>query len=154
MDPALQRIDKLTEQRYPLVYFETLRSAHVTDMFKSLSLATSKAIYHWTPDSGMYRMDASHIMIPRTQSPRHLLEHIYGTPHFGVYLLSNFKEALKERQNIDLLKKIIAGYKDRPKMIILMGNELDIPAELRPLVAHIRHAVRAEAHTDSTRKAG
>jgi hypothetical protein len=154
MEPTLQRIDKLTEQRYPLVYFDTLRSAHVTDKFKSLSLATTKAIYHWTPDNGLYRMDASHIMIPRTQSPRHLLELIYGTRHFGVYLLSNFEEALKEQRNIDLLKKIIAGYKDKPKMIILMGNEMDIPAELRPLVAHIRHTMRADTHTDTSRKAG
>jgi hypothetical protein len=153
MDPALQRIDKLTEQRYPLVYFETLRSAHVTDMFKSLSLATSKAIYHWTPDSGLYRMDASHIMIPRSQSPRHVLELIYSTLHFGVYLLSDFDEALKEPGNVDLLKKIIAGYNDNPKMIIFMGNGINIPAELRPSVAHIRHTMRADTHADSPRKA-
>lgn len=154
MDPALQRIDELTEQRYPLVYFETLRSAHVTDMFKSLSLATSKAIYHWTVDNGLYRMDASHIMIPRSQSPRHLLELINGTPHFGVYLLSDFGEALKEQHNIDLLKKIIAGYSNNPKMIIMTGNEMNIPAELRPSTAHIRHAVRASSHEATTRKAG
>jgi hypothetical protein len=154
MDPALQRIDKLTEQRYPLVYFETLRSAHVTDMFKSLSLATSKAIYHWTPESGLYRMDASHIMIPRTQSPRHLLELIYGTPHFGVYLLSNFDEALKDQRNIDLLKKIIAGYENKPKMIIMLGSEMNIPGELRPSVAHIRHTMRSDTQADSPRKAG
>lgn len=154
MDPALQRIDNLTEQAYSLVYFETLRSAQVTDMFKSLSLASSKAIYHWTPDNGLYRMDASHIMIPRSQSPRHLLELIHGTPHFGVYLLSNFEEALKEPQTVDLLKKIIAGYNSNPKMIIMMGNEMDIPAELRPSVAHIRHTVRADTQQDSPRKVG
>ena len=154
MNPALQRIEKLTEQRYPLVYFETLRSAHITDIFKSLSLATSKAIYHWTPDNGLYRMDASHIMIPRSQNPRHLLELIHGTPHFGVYLLSNFEEALKEQRNIDLLKKIIAGYSDNPKMLILVGNEINIPAELRPSVAHIRHAMRTSTQEGVTRKAG
>jgi hypothetical protein len=154
MDPALQRIDKLTEQRYPLVYFETLRSAHVTEMFKSLSLATSKAIYHWTPDSGLYRMDASHIMIPRSQSPRHLLELIQGTPHFGVYLLSDFGEAVNEQPIIDLIKKIIAGYSDNPKMIVMMGKDMNIPAELRPSVAHIRHTVRSNSETDSSRKAG
>lgn len=154
MDPALQRIDRLTEQRYPLVYFETLRSAHVTDIFKSLSLATSKAIYHWVADSGLYRMDASHIIIPRSQNPRHLLELIYGTPHFGVYLLSDFGDALKEQQNIDLLKKIIGAYQYNPKMIIMMGNAIHIPAELRPAVAHIRHTMRSNTQTDSPRKTG
>lgn len=156
MDPALQRIDKLTEQRYPLVYFETLRGAHVADLFKSLSLATSKAIYHWTPDNGLYRMDASHIMIPRSQSPRHLLELIYGTPHFGVYLLSNFEEALKEQTTIDLLKKIIANYPANPKMLVMLGHEMPIPGELRPSIAHIRHTMRPgdTAKEDSSRKAG
>lgn len=154
MEPALQRIDKLTEQRYPLVYFETLHSGHVTEMFKSLSLATSKAIYHWTADSGLYRMDASHIMIPRTQSPRHLLELIQGTPHFGVYLLSDFGEALQDRSVIDLLKKVVATYKDNPKMIIMTGKDIQIPAELRPSVAHIRHTTRNNVETDTSRKAG
>ena len=154
MDPALQRIDKLTEQAYSLVYFETLRSAQVTDMFKSLSFATSKAIYHWTQDNGLYRMDASHIMIPRSQSPRHLLELINATPHFGIYLLSNFEEALKDQQLVDLLKKIIARYSSNPKMIIFMGNEIDIPADLRPSVAHIRHTVRTNTQQESPRKAG
>lgn len=153
MDPALERIDKLTEQAYSLVYFESLRSAHITDLFKSLSLASSKAIYHWTPDNGLYRMDASHIMIPRSQTPRHLLELIHGTPHFGVYLLSQFDEALKEQHNVDMLKKIIAGYHSNPKMLILLGNEMDIPAELRPSVAHIRHTLHS-GQTDSSRKAG
>lgn len=156
MDPALQRIDKLTEQRYPLVYFETLRSAHVSDLFKSLSLATSKAIYHWTPDNGLYRMDASHIMIPRSQSPRHLLELVNGTPHFGVYLLSNFEAALKEQTTIDLLKKIIANYQSNPKMLIMLGHEMSIPGELRSSIAHIRHTMRASdiETKDSSRKAG
>jgi len=154
MDPALQRIDKLTEQAYSLVYFETVRSAQVTDMFKSLSLASSKAIYHWTPDNGLYRMDASHILIPRSQHPRHLLELINGTPHFGVYLISNFDEALKEQQTVDLLKKIVAGYSKNPKMIILLGNEMNIPAELRPSVAHIRHTMRSNTSQDTPRKVG
>ena len=155
MDPALQRIDKLTEQAYSLVYFETVRSMQVTEMFKSLSLASSKAIYNWTPDGGLYRMDASHIMIPRTQNPRHMLELINATPHFGVYLLSNFNDALQEHQNIDLLKKIIAGYSNNPKMIVMVGNEMNIPAELRPSIAHIRHTIRAtDTHTETPRKAG
>ncbi|WP_126454726.1 hypothetical protein [Sulfuriflexus mobilis] len=152
MDPALERIDKLTEKAYSLVYFESVRSAHITDLFKSLSLASSKAIYHWTPDNGLYRMDASHIMIPRSQTPRHLLELIHGTPHFGVYLLSQFDEALKEQHNVDMLKKIIAGYNSNPKMIILLGNQMDIPADLRPSVAHIRHTLHS-SQTDSSRKA-
>lgn len=154
MEPALQNIDKLTEQRYPLVYFETLQSAYITNLFKSLSLVCSKAIYHWTPETGLYRMDASHITIPRTRNPRHLLELIQGTPHFGIYLLSDFDEALKEARNIELLKKIIAAYNTNPKMIILNGSEMDIPADLRPSISHIRHALRASSQKENLRKAG
>lgn len=151
MDPALQRIDQLTEQRYSLVYFETMRSVHVVDMFKSLSLGSSKAIYHWSEGDGLYRMDASHIMIPRTQKPEHVLELIRSTPHFGIYILSGFEEALKNQRCVELLQKIIANYQNNPKMVVILGSNIEFPATLRASIAHIRHTMRPAGN--STRKA-
>ena len=151
MDQAIQQIDNLTEKPYPLVYFETLRGPHVVDLFKSLSLVCSKAIYHWTPMNGMYRMDASHILIPRTQEPHHVLESILSTPHFGVYLLSGFEENLKDYRSMNLLKKIISDYKNTQRMLIMVGNNIEIPLELRTSIAHIRHQVKPTA-TNATRK--
>ena len=145
IDPALDRINKLTEQSYPIVYFETLRSVHIVELFKNLSLSSSKAIYHWQPDTGMYRMDANHIMIPRTVDPEDVLNTINSMAHFGVFVLTGFEEHIKDRKIVNILKKISTTHRVNPKMIILLGNKMDIPGDLRPSVAHIRHTMRSSS---------
>jgi len=150
IDPALDNINKLTEQNYPIVYFETLRCEHIADLFKNLSLASSKAIYHWQPETGMYRMDAKHIMIPRSIEPTDLLTTINSMAHFGVFVLSNFEDHITDRRIVELLKNISAMHKSNPKMIILLGNKMEIPGDLRPSVAHIRHTMRSNTDVQKT----
>lgn len=152
IDPALEKINQLTEQNYPVVYFETLRSIHIVELFKNLSLASSKAIYHWQPETGMYRMDASHIMIPRSVDPEDLLNTINSMAHFGIFVLTNFEQHIQDRRVVELLKKVSAMHKVNPKMVILLGSKLEIPSDLRPSVAHIRHTTRSG--TDGERKVG
>jgi len=143
VDPALDRINKLTEQSYPLVYFETLRSVHIVELFKNLSLCSSKAIYHWQPDTGMYRMDANHIMIPRTIDPEDVLNTIESMAHFGIFVLTGFDEHVENRKIVSILKKVAESHNTKPKMIILLGSKINIPDDLRPVVAHIRHTMRS-----------
>jgi len=152
IDPALEKINQLTEQNYPIVYFETLRSVHIVELFKNLALSSSKAIYHWQPEIGMYRMDANHIMIPRTVDPEDLLKTINSMAHFGVFVLTNFDEHIKDIRIVELLKKISSMHKVNPKMVILVGSKLEIPGDLRPSVAHIRHTMRS--NSDDDRKVG
>lgn len=142
MEAALERLNKLTEQNYPVVYFDTAHSDHIVELFKSLALISSKAIYHWLPESGMYRMDANHILIPNTHKPKQLLKTIHDMAHFGIFLLSNFQDHTIDRENIEMLKKISSMNDVNPKTIILLGNEIEIANDLRPYVAHIRHTNR------------
>ncbi len=148
VDPALERINKLTEQSYPIVYFETLRSVHIVELFKNLSLCSSKAIYHWQPDTGMYRMDANHIMIPRTIDAEDVLNTIDSMAHFGVFVLTGFNDHVKDRKVVSILKKVSSTHRANPKMIILLGNNIDIPGDLRPTVAHIRHTMRSNSSNE------
>lgn len=148
VDPALERINKLTEQSYPIVYFETLRSVHIVELFKNLSLCSSKAIYHWQPETGMYRMDANHIMIPRTIDSEDVLNTINSMAHFGVFVLTGFNEHVQDRKVVSILKKISSTHRANPKMIILLGNNIDIPGDLRPTVAHIRHTMRSGSSSE------
>ncbi len=145
IDPALERINKLTEQSYPIVYFETLRSVHIVELFKNLSLCNSKAIYHWQPETGMYRMDANHIMIPRTIDPEDVLNTIHSMAHFGVFVFTGFDEHIQNRKIVNVLKKISSTHRANPKMVILLGSKMDIPDDLRPSVAHIRHTMRSNS---------
>lgn len=148
IDPALKKINELTEQKYPIVYFETLRSEHIIELFKNLSLCSSKAIYHWQPESGMYRMDANHILIPRTIDAEDTLNTINSMAHFGIFVLTDFEQHLENRKVINILKSISSTHQTNPKMIILLGSEINIPGELRPTVAHIKHTVRTASPSE------
>jgi len=152
MDAALERLNQLTDQNYPVVYFDTTQSVHIVELFRNFALISTKAIYHWLPESGMYRMDANHILIPNTQKPRQLLKTINDIAHFGIFLLSDFHEHATERENIELLKKMAAMQDVNPKTVVLLGNDIEIANDLKPFVAHIRHTNRSQ--DDGHKKAG
>lgn len=154
MNAALKNIERLTDSRYPLVYLETNELDVLFGLFRELGRGSGKAIYQWNREDGMYRLDAGHIVIPRTQRPENVLEYIQSSKHYGIYLLRNLGADIEQRPIVDQLKRIAAAYSERPKMVILIDNKLNIPVDLRPSIAHVRHVVNhAEQDGELARKA-
>lgn len=152
MNPALNNIARLTESRFPLVYLESTEQDVLLSLFRELSRGSGKAIYQWNREDGMYRLDAGHIVIPRTQKPDNVLEYIQSSKHYGIYLLRNLGADIEQRVVADHLKRIAAAYNERPKMVILIDSGLNIPADLRPSVAHIRHVVNRAGQEEQLAK--
>ncbi len=139
MDAALKNIDKLTDSRFPLVHLDTHQVDHVIELFQRFTRINGKAIYLWAEDDGLVRLDAGHIMIPRTQRVDHLLNYIHATKHYGVYLLRGFGSHLQKDSVIAQLKRIVSDAKTIPKMVILLGEDISIPSELRPATVTVKH---------------
>ena len=71
------------------------------------------------------------------------LEHIEAVNHFGVYILRDFSSAMEDPAIIALLKRILAG--DTEKVIVLLGEYIDIPKDLKPYVMRSKHQMRKTA---------
>ncbi len=136
----LEQLDKMFDAKYRLVTIETDDPDRVENLISQLSRFSNKAYYHSRPGQAMYRFGASHIAIPRTIEPRDILAHIEISRHFGVYILQDFQSALENKQIVSLLKEIVTGEID--KVVVLLGDDIDLPSELKPFTLRSRHKMR------------
>lgn len=136
----LDQLDQMLDADARIVSIETYDPDRVTDLFSQISRFSNKAFYVAYPEQGLHRMGAAHITIPRTQRPSDLLAHINGSKHFGIYILCDFNDALEDKHNVELLKKIATG--NTAKVIVLLGQFIDLPEELKPFTMRSKHQTR------------
>ncbi|HKK06301.1 MAG TPA: hypothetical protein VKA50_10675 [Gammaproteobacteria bacterium] len=137
----LSQFEKILEGNYRIISLETYDIERMIDMFTRLSRFTNKAIYQWQPEQGMHRIGANHIIIPRTQDPKNVLEHIDASTHFGVFILRDFNEALTHKENVGLLNHI-ATAGDTHRVVVLLSEHVELPEALKPYTLRSRHQLR------------
>ena len=135
-----KQLEKILEMKHRLIAVETDDPERVVDLFTELARFSNKAFYMNKNNEGLHRLGSSHITIPRTQIAKDLLEHIEAVQHFGVYILRDFNSALDDPQVIAVLKRIIAG--DAEKVIILLGEYIDLPKDLKPYTLRSKHQMK------------
>lgn len=137
----LSQFEKILEANYRLITLETEDTERMIDMFTRLSRFTNKAIYQWRPEQGMHRIGANHIIIPRTQEPKHVLAHIDASTHYGVFILRDFNDALAVKENVNLLQHI-ATAGDAHRVVVLLGEHIALPDALKPYTLRSKHQMR------------
>ena len=123
-----EHLEKLIATGYKLIALETNFPEKSMNDFRPL-VREGKAIYSWEKDSGLRRMEASHISIPNTQSPEMVINHIQQSKHYGVYLLVGFNKALNQFNLHPLVNQFIADKKNK-KVIIFIDSHFDYPNSL------------------------
>lgn len=141
MEP-MHHIQQLIDSGFRFTAIESRDTERVIALFKLLSLKTGKAVYHWSPDQGMYRLGAEHVVIPQTTRPRDVLGFIASTIHCGVYLLNEFSAALQDERVAELLKKITNVHEKVSHQIVLLGKSVPLPRTVQPLAVRVKHAMR------------
>lgn len=148
---ATNTIQRVIDSNYRLAALETGESERLLALFKRITLTTGRAVYHWMPTSGLYRLGVDHILIPRTQAPGDVLAYIAASRHYGIYLLEQFDDALAKNSIQRALMEISERDDTIRRLVILMGENLELPApELRRRTAIIRHNVRPRERSEAT----
>lgn len=137
----LDQLERILDGKYRLISMETYDVERVIDLFSRGGRYSSKALYLWTDQEGLRRLGNAHVPMPRTQTPRGVLEQIAASPHFGVYILRDFNDALQETGNQSLLQQI-AGTEESAKVVMFLGEQVVLPEALRPLTLRARHQPR------------
>ena len=143
MDKALQIVEKLIESAPPLVSFETVRVPRAIELFKALSLTQTRPVYLWSAGAGLHRMDASHILIPRTDNPSNVLDFINAHRYSGVFLLPGFTQFLEDSHTVAQMKRVMET-SDSEKIIVLVDPFIEIPELLRPFTRRVRYGQQQE----------
>ena len=141
---ATRTLQKLIESDYRIAALDTPEADRVLGVFKRLTLTTGRAVYDWTPDSGLYRLGIEHIFIPRTRAPADVMAYVASSRHYGIYLLREFHEPLVRGSVQKSLLQVADNEDGVRRLVILMGQDLTIPEVLSGKVAVMRHNVRTE----------
>jgi hypothetical protein len=135
---AVRTLQRVIESDYRMAALETNDPERVVGLFKRLALTTGRATYHWQPESGLYRIGAEHILIPRTRSPDDLLSYVQAARHFGVYVIEGFDNAMGRGSIQRQLLNIVNKDDDVRRLMLFMGDRVRVPEGLHPYTATLR----------------
>jgi hypothetical protein len=137
-----QPIAELLDSPFRLAALESPEPSRVVNIFRQMNAASGKAVYDWVPNSGLYRIGAEQIYIPRTATPADLLEYITSSRHYGIYLLREFDVMLGDATNLNRLQKAINVAGNVHRLVVLLGVTVHLPTVLRSAAARIQHTMR------------
>lgn len=123
-----EHLEKLISTGYKLIALETDSPEQTINDFRPL-VREGKAIYQWTNNTGLIRMEASHIDIPNTKTPEMVLNHIKQNNLYGIYLLVGFSNDMAKSGIQSTLDQITNDTSNK-KVIIFIDNNFNYPHEL------------------------
>jgi len=123
-----EHLEKLIATDYKLFAIESASTIRTIREFQPMVRA-GKAIYAWQQDSGLHRLEASHINIPKTQTPEMVLNYIQKSKHFGIYLLVDFKQNMFKYETLQALEQI-SHDSNYNKIIIFINDYCHYPPKL------------------------
>lgn len=139
---ATVTLQRVIDSDISIAVLDTPETDRLLSLFKRLTLTTGRAVYDWTPENGLYRLGIEHIFIPRTRAPADVASYIAASRHYGIYLLRDFENALTKPSIQQLFNTIAAKDDGVRRLIMLVGEDLQLPKGLNARVARIRHNVK------------
>ena len=136
----LNQLEKMLESGHRIITMKTSEVDRVCDLLLELSRFSPNPYYLAQPEQAMYRLGASHIGIPKTQTPVDLMEHIEATQHFGIYILRDYTEILDDTDMVEDLISIATG--DIHKIVVMVAEYIKLPEQLKPYVVRSKHQMR------------
>ncbi len=123
-----EHLEQLISTDFKLIALETDSPEKTINDFRPM-VREGKAIYQWENDTGLCRMEASHIQIPKTKTPEMILNYIKQSKLYGIYLLVGFSKELN-KQKIQTELNQIADDAESNKLIIFIDNHFNYPHQL------------------------
>jgi hypothetical protein len=123
-----EHLEKLISTGYKLIALETDSPEQTINDFRPL-VREGKAIYLWEKNTGLSRMEASHITIPNTKTPDMVINHIRQSNLYGVYLLVGFNNDIA-KYSLQSSFEQIADDRKSNKIIIFIDHYFNYPHKL------------------------
>jgi len=130
MIDMLKDLDALLVSKYQLIYIDTLEETRLLEHFKLLSKENKFKISCWSAADGLFDL--------RTKSK------IWGSDEFtealrfilksdGIFVLVDIQAFLSIPVNLRLIKEIASDPEHPSRTLVIIGNNLDLPSDLKRL---------------------
>ncbi len=133
-----QLLDKIMELDARVITLHTLEVEYAVADFQAVCRKSGRAIYHWSDNGGLQSMKSSEFSVPGTRGMADALRYVLQSMHYGIYLFSDFGHQLRG-VSVELMRQIAVARGGNDRKVILIGQDIAIPARLADITAHIRH---------------
>lgn len=123
-----EHLEKLISTGYKLIAVETDSPEQTISDFRPL-VREGKAIYVWENNTGLCRLEVSHINIPNTKTPEMVLNHIQQSNLYGIYLLVGFSKEMVKPGLLNAFEQI-ANDSNQNKVVIFIDSYFNYPQKL------------------------
>jgi hypothetical protein len=137
----LQDLSSLVRSNTPLVVIETPDEGRVVDLFRHVLMHVFRALYRWSITEGLRRVDLDREDPPETAPDVSTTLHaIKSHDQRGIYLLLDVLPYLGYASTQRMLREIVERRGCQEHTIVLVGNKIELPAELEALA--VRFSLR------------
>ncbi|HSW14040.1 MAG TPA: hypothetical protein VLI06_14440, partial [Solimonas sp.] len=129
----LKDLEVLVETRTPLIFAETSDPAQVEQLFRRLATRSGRPLYRWTLATGLAGLDPPAQL--QARSVPEVLGHILRSNEPALYLLMDLGRYLEDALTLSQLREIGQRHGSVPHTLVLVGSNMNPPAELRAVSA-------------------
>lgn len=142
MPPTRGDLAAILRSRVPLVAIETRDEARAVAQVLEIARATTPPtpVFEWAVTQGLKRIDVE-IGPPQAFNapPEKVLPFLLDAMP-GIYVLLDLHPYLTDPTLVRVMKDICLGYDARPRTLVLVSHDLELPEELAHLAAHVELA--------------
>ena len=144
---VLHELSTLIESQHPLVVIETVEERRARALVEAATRRLGLSFYEWSIATGLRfgadRQTGGHA-IGTTSEPAGMLRHIGALDRTGVYLVKDFGPHLEDPVNARLLREACQQFLETRSTIVLTGDGIRLPSELRPLATSLELSLPSE----------
>lgn len=141
---AQKLVADLLAQDGRVIALTTPSSEAVVREFGRVARVSGQSIYRWIDDVGLRSMREGSFTVPGSKRLPDALRYIAQSMQFGVYLFVDIDRHLRHL-NVALLRQIARARGGQERKVVMLGEQLLLPAVLGDAVVQIAH--RAESRT-------
>jgi hypothetical protein len=128
-------LELVLDSGVPIVVIETSDESRFLHLLTDLAVAQPasnyRPLFRWSVTDGLQRLDLQLEAQRHNAEPAEVLRHIRAVDKPGVYALLDFQPFLAEPVNVRLLKDIALAAAATKVTVLLIGNRVELPLELK-----------------------
>ena len=134
---TLRDLELLIQSRYPIITIETFEEGRIEEVLRRTAARLDIPFFVWTIAGGLVHAATGHA----TQDTKHPAKALNSLREFkgeGIYLFKDLHRYLGDAETVRRLQDVARSFARSRSAIILCAPQIDVPDEIRELVAPFR----------------
>jgi hypothetical protein len=137
-ESPMRDLAAIVRSRIPLIAVESNEEPQIVAIVAAIAKQLQLRAFTWSVTEGLRAFNGADQPTESVIKSQEVLRYIKSSPPHCLYVLLDFHPYLTDNVHVRFLKDIALAYPKQFCTVVLLGNALPIPEELRPFTAYFR----------------